>query len=287
MSVLISASKFHGYGNDFLIAPAEQLSGLDCAAFAKAICDPHFGVGADGCVLIYGRQDQAFFVRIFNQDGSETGMSGNGARCACAFMHQQRWTEACEVLIQTTSGPKIYTLIEERDQAWLYRSRMGEPRFASADVPFAVEPPRDSVRDFPVQVGDETLTVTALWVGNPQCVVFVSDRLNEETFLRWGAALERHRRFPERTNVSFVQVTGPNEISIQIYERGVGPTLSSGTGSCGAALASLLTGKVSSPVLVRTQTGAQTVEWRPGQEILLTGWAEYIGRIEFLWRHRD
>jgi diaminopimelate epimerase len=214
-------------------------------------------------------------------------MSGNGVRCVAAFLHHKNWTTSKELEIRTSSGRKIYTLVGTEELSWRYRSLMGEPVFLSSKIPFAVQPPAERVQDFPLDVRGETVRVTALWVGNPQCAVLVDELPEGDLFLRLGSALECHPMFPERTNVSFVKVEGPHEIRIRIYERGVGPTHSSGTGSCGAAVTSLIAGKVESPVEVTTATGTQTVEWTPGQEIVLTGSAALVGDVEFCWRTGD
>jgi diaminopimelate epimerase len=161
---------------------------------------------------------------------------------------------------------------------------MGEPLFEPRVIPFTPREPIERVRDYPVPVGEVMVSINALFVGNPQCVVFSDPLPEDEAFHRVGKALQTHPLFPEGTNVSFVSVEGPHEIRIRIYERGVGPTLSSGTGSCGAAVASLVAEKVTSPVRVRTETGVQEVAWTPGSEIVLTGWSELIAKVEFCWR---
>jgi diaminopimelate epimerase len=280
----IKAGKYHSYGNDFLVVPAEQIRPEEYSGFAGSVCDPHFGIGADGCIYLQSDEEGGFRARIFNRDGSEAGMSGNGIRCAAAFLHDLGLASRRDVEINTPSGRKVYSLLESADYAWTYRSLMGLPRFDSPAIPFDVEPAQDTVEDYPLEVGGQILRITALWVGNPQCAVLTTDLPDTAVFLKTGAALESHPRFPQRTNVSFVKVEARDHIRIVIFERGVGPTHSSGTGSCGAALAALLAGKVTSPVKVTTATGTQVVEWVPGHEIALTGTAHLIARTEFRWK---
>ncbi|HXK62533.1 MAG TPA: diaminopimelate epimerase [Acidobacteriota bacterium] len=282
---LIEACKFHGHGNDFLIVPAEQVPDSSQSAFARSICDPHFGIGADGCIFVSREDKGAFRAAIFNQDGSQTGMTGNGVRCVAAFLHYRELAKGQDLEIKTLSGRKIYTLLDRGELRWTYRSLMGEPSFAPSQIPFSAD--TDRIQDFPIDVRGEIIRITALWVGNPQCVVFVDELPEWRRFLELGEALEAHPLFPEKTNVSFAKVEGKNQVRILIYERGVGPTHSSGTGSCGAAVAAIAAGKVESPVEVKTQTGVQTVEWRPGHEIVLTGAAELIGEVKFAWRAGD
>jgi len=285
--LFINAPKYHSYGNAYFVVVADQIPAEELSQFTTDICDPRFGIGGDGCVFVAKTTHTLIKARIFNPDGSEAGMSGNGVRCAAAFLHHEGWIDGDSVEILTPSGRKVYTLLETDDLVWTYRSLMGAPAFDSRLVPFDCSPAQEVVQNFPIEAAGESLSITALSVGNPQCVVVV-DRLPErERFVRLGRALESHPCFPERTNVSFVSVTGPHEISVLLYERGVGPTHSSGTGSCGAAVAAILAGKVESPVTVRTETGAQTVEWGPGQEIALTGVSEFIGRIVYCWRQVD
>lgn len=282
----VIASKLHGYGNDFLVLDAGQVKPHDFVDFAKAICHPHFGIGADGCLFVspVDASRSVFAVRIFNQDGSETGMTGNGVRCVCAYLVREGLCESTEIKIQTSSGPKVYSLIEQDEERWKFRSLMGEPLFEPRMVPFVPPEPLERVSDYPVPVDDEMVPINALFVGNPQCVVFSDPLPGDEVFHRVGKALQTHPFFPEGTNVSFVAVESADEIRIRIYERGVGPTLSSGTGSCGAAVVALTAGKVTSPVKVRTETGVQEVAWTPGSEIVLTGWADFIARVDFRWR---
>jgi diaminopimelate epimerase len=285
--LFVNASKYHSYGNAYFVAPADQIPDDELDQFTSDICDPHFGIGGDGCVFIARTPDRLIKARIFNPDGSEAGMSGNGIRCAAACLHHDGWVEADEVEILTPSGRKVYSLLESGELTWTYRALMGAPAFDSRLVPFASPEPLELVQRHAIEAGGESLLITALSVGNPQCAVLVDELPERDRFLRLGAALESHPSFPERTNVSFVRVTGPHDVTVLLYERGVGPTHSSGTGSCGAAIAAILAGRVQSPVTVHTATGAQTVEWAPGQEVALTGTAEFIGRIVYCWRQDD
>ena len=280
----ISVEKYHSCGNDFLIIPAGEAAEADCALLARAICDRHTGLGADGCLLVTAQGPERCAVRIFNQDGSEAGMSGNGSRCACAFLHRNRHLEGERILLDTLSGEKSYNLLGEKEGVWRYRSAMGRPRFEPEAVPFKGAAGLKAVEGHFLEAAGTELAVTALWVGNPQCVVFVEEFPNEADFFRLGSGLEKHPSFPDRTNVSFVKIEGPRKIRIMIWERGVGPTRSSGTGSCGAAVAALRSERVSSPVEVDTEGGSQTVEWAPGEEIYLTGAAEFVARADYCWK---
>ncbi len=284
---MIKAEKYHSYGNDFLIVPPDQVQEEQYPALSEAICDRRVGVGADGCVFVGAPSGSVFSLRFLNRDGSEANMSGNGARCACAFLHHRSWSEDREIQIDTRSGAKTYRLIQSAHPGWTYRSALGMPELRPSAIPFCAPSDLDVVENYPLEIAGQTLRVTALNVGNPQCVVFV-DRLPEEGEA-WeiGTALGKHPRFPDRTNVSFVCVESPERLRIRIWERGVGPTHSSGTGCAGAAVAAIQTGKTRSPVEVLTTKGAQKVEWSPGKQIYLIGRSEFIARIQFQWSPID
>ncbi len=280
----IPCSKYHGYGNDFLVMAADVVAVADQPQLSRAICQPHFGVGADGCAFLSKRGPDRLSVRLFNRDGSEAGMSGNGVRCCCAYAHHRGLAQGELLVLETKAGPRSYQLIESGDLAWTYRSRMGKPSFDPRRIPCRAPSGLDSIRDHPLEVAGDTVRIRALWVGNPQCVAFVEDLLPPEKFRSWGAGLERHSFFPDRANVGFVRVDSEDHLTLRIWERGVGPTCSSGTGSCGAAVAAIDAGLARSPVTVETETGSQVVEWSSGEEIVLTGEAAFVADVEFCWR---
>ena len=281
--MLVEAAKYHSYGNDFLIVAAGP-GPADRAAFARAVCDPHFGVGGDGCVFLErSRKAEAFEFRIHNRDGGQAGMSGNGLRCAAAFLLHRKLAPGPAVLFRTASGEKTCELLRERRGRWLFASTLGSPSFEPREVPF-VAPETGGPEEWTLEAAGRPVLVRPLSVGNPQCVVLREELPGDGEFSELGPALESHPRFPERTNVSFVRLAAGGRLRILIWERGVGPTHSSGTGSCGAAVAAIRAGLVTSPVEVETATGVQTVEWKPGREIVLTGWADFIADVTFLWR---
>lgn len=278
----VYASKYQAYGNDFLVVTDDQVGRERARSLARSICDPHFGVGADGMVLLGIVPEGAYPLRIFNRDGSEAGMSGNGVRCAAACL-RHRDIASADVTFATPSGTKVYRLVSGSFPVWTYRSEMGEPGFSAVSVPFTACAPDSPVRGVLLQVGEREVTVSALSVGNPQCVVFCGELPPDEDFLAVGGALSVHPAFPEGTNVSFVTVRDTHTLAIRIWERGVGPTFSSGTGCCGAAVAALAEGRVKSPVEVLTETGSQQVDWKPGGPIVLTGEVRFVADIEYEW----
>ncbi|MDQ2900623.1 MAG: diaminopimelate epimerase [Acidobacteriota bacterium] len=242
--------KAHGAKNDFLITWA-----ADAAAdpeIARAICDRHTGVGADGWILV----DRSPSMRIFNSDGSEPEISGNGTRCAAAFLiYHGAFEEA--VSIRTGAGVKQLRLLDRKGMLFQFEMNMGSPRF---------EADRFSL---PLPTGP--LDVTLVNVGNPQCAVPVDNF--DWDWRETGAEIEKHPHFPNRTNVSFFRVVDAHTIDVRFYERGAGETLSSGTGSTAAVAAAIRRGLVKSPVRVLTP---DTLDLRWDEEIYLTGPAEIV-----------
>src|SRR5258708_890917 len=277
-------TKFHGYGNDYLVFEADQLAEAgDLAPFAKRVCNRHSGVAADGIAIVSeppavaGAQLNAdFSVRIFNPDGSEASMSGNGTRCAASYLFFHKLWINDQLRLQTRNGVKRYLLRERLgDGAFLFQSELGQPRFDSASIPMLTDEPLDQVIDYSLQVGNETLRVTALQMGNPNCCVFVYD-FDKIDWRRLGPLIENHPQFPERTNVIFVRVRDRGNIEERLWERGVGETESSGTCSCAAVIASVMNDLTDRRVNVHAPGGVLPIEWRDDGEVVLTGRSEVI-----------
>ena len=257
MTPAIAIVKGHAYGNDFLLVPEAAVQGRDLPALARAMCNRQEGIGADG-LMIYTFEASAARMRLFNADGSESEVSGNGVRCLAALAVRER-PGMNEVTVSTGAGLKVLTLAGSTGGAFTFRASMG--------------PPQD-IRTIQLEVAGETVKAVALSVGNPQCVI-LDDPLLESRFHTLGPAIERHPAFPDRTNVSFVRVESPHRIRILIWERGVGPTLASGTGACGAAVAAATYGGTAHDVEVISPGGTQRVEWLE-DGLYLTGWAKLV-----------
>jgi len=291
--------KFHGYGNDYLVFEAAQLgaagwrggferfdAGEPFLDFVRRVCDRHFGAGSDGVAVVEPAADDAqadFRLRIFNPDGGEAAMSGNGSRCAAAYLHHEGLWAADELRFSTRAGVKLYSLRGRTGTgSFRFEAEIGRPRFDSASVPMLTAEPLAEVRDYPLALPDgETVPVTALQMCNPNCCAFVDD-LERTDWRRLGRAIESHTAFPERTNVEFVRVLNRGHVEARVWERGVGETLSSGTGACAAAVASMIAGHTDRHVCVRMPGGLLEVLWREDGEVLLTGTAEAVYRGEWL-----
>jgi diaminopimelate epimerase len=277
--------KFHGFGNDYLVFEAESLSAISSLNdFARAICDRHYGAGADGITVVRPAEDEGadFVVRIFNADGSEAGLSGNGTRCTVAYLYYRNLWSSDELRLKTRAGVKLYRLRERiSDGHYWFESELGRPGFDSASIPMLTDEPRERVMDYPLNVEGENLRVTALSMGNPNCCIIVEDFADLD-WRRVGRALENHEQFPERTNVIFVRVIDRSNIEVRLWERGVGETLSSGTCSCAAAVASCINDETGRHVNVHTEGGLIEVLWREDGEVLMTGRADVVYSGEWI-----
>jgi diaminopimelate epimerase len=277
-------TKFQGFGNDYLVFEAEQLVAVkDLGEFARRICNRHYGAGGDGIAIASraGTDEADFAVRIFNPDGSEAGMSGNGTRCAAAYLFFHGLWSNDLLRLQTRNGIKRYHLLERHaDGSFCFRSELGQPRFDAASIPMRTDGPLERVIDYPLAVDGRTLKVTALEMGNPNCCIFVDD-FDEVDWRRLGPLVENHPQFPERTNVIFIRVRNRGEIEERIWERGVGETESSGTCSCAAVVASVINGRCDRKIDVHAPGGVLPIEWRDDNEVVLTGSAGIVYTGEF------
>ena len=277
----MSALKFtktQGMGNDFLIISVEDVAALrNASELARELCQRNYGAGADGIVFITRARhsDADFATRIFNADGSEAGVSGNGTRCAAAFIYySELWNEPT-VRIATAAGIKHGTLVSRNGSQFDFAFDMGKPVLSNQSVPMTITPPMERVVGYPLHLGGDILEVTCLSMGNPQCIIFVND-LNGVKLEELGPLIENHPVFPDRVNVEFVRVISREEIEIRIWERGAGHTLSSGTGSCASVIASNLNGFTTRSVGVCTEGGKLRVEWNDDDRVLLTAAAEIV-----------
>src|SRR5262245_22282317 len=278
-------TKFQGYGNDYLVFESNQLADItDYGLLARSICNRHYGAGADGIAIVSQSPDSGsdFDVRIFNPDGSEAGMSGNGTRCAASYLYfHRRWSQEV-VRLRTRNGTKRYYILGQPEPgAFLFRSELGRPRFDTESIPMTTDAPLNQVMNYPLIVDGVTLKVTALQMGNPNCVVFVDDFAAVD-WRRLGPLMENHSQFPERTNVIFVRPVDRRNIEERIWERGVGETESSGTCSCAAVVASVINDKTDRVVDVHAPGGLISIEWRDDDEVVLTGRAEVVYNGEWL-----
>jgi diaminopimelate epimerase len=256
--------KAHAFGNDFLLVDAERArEWTDVAVVARRLCDRHRGIGGDGLMLLTPTASGAE-TRLFNADGSVAEVSGNGVRCAAAWIaHDRAIAPGASVVIGTAAGPKRLELLERHQLRSTFKAEMGPP---------------EDLRTETISVAGQRVQAIVLRVGNPQCVLLgpaTEDRLHG-----LAAPLAVHPFFPHGTNVELAEIESPDRVRILIWERGVGPTEASGTGACAAAVAAAFAGGANRSTEVVSPGGAQWVEWTD-HTIWLTGWAELVARIDW------
>jgi diaminopimelate epimerase len=263
---LIPFVKAHACGNDFLIVETKSVAEHDQRDLAVRLCARNSGVGADGVEYLEWTGERSGRIRLFNADGSIAEISGNGTRCAAAWMAHEKQAGAGDVFaIETDAGRRECHIVESGEHHFKIATSMGVPQ----------------VSERVVKLSDGTaITGAAVSIGNPHFVIFVEDDSFSVANLSWesvGREICFHADFPQQTNVEFVRVVNPREIEIRIFERGVGPTTSSGTGTCASSASAISLGRVSAELLVAALGGSQLVNWpEPAAEMILTGPAELI-----------
>ncbi len=261
----IKFCKFHGFGNDYIVFEADDLRGIEnLGEFAKRVCHRNTGIGGDG-IAVLEKSSADFSCRIFNPDGSEAGFSGNGTRCAAAYLYHSRIWASETLKLETKSGIKTYELLENNGSSFRFLAKLGTPK---------------SITSFELTLTDGAMPIISLDVGNPVAVIFVKD-FAELDWRKIGAEIEGHPRFPERTNVVFVKVLDESNIEIRIWERGAGETSSSGTCSIAAAVASVFSQKTGRDISVHAAGGTTEAVWRDDGEMTITGRADLAFRGEW------
>jgi diaminopimelate epimerase len=271
-------AKAHALGNDFLVIDRREGDEYSkIGDFARRVCDRHTGIGADGLLLIFIKDKAKGLVdfRIFNADGSEAEVSGNGLRCATAFLFHQKKVDPEKIHFSTPAGDLECKLIEQKNNLFQIRLDMGKPRLASREIPFDDGVFHEKIIDYPLIINRRIYPITVVSMGNPHCSVFVESFPARIEWHQTGSEIESHPFFPNRTNVEFIRVLSRDEIEVLFWERGVGETLSSGSGSGAAAVASILKNLTDKRVKVRTSMGTVTVEWQ-NEKIYQSGPAEVI-----------
>lgn len=258
---MVPFTKASACGNDFLIIDGIHAA-TDLHEFSRRICNRHNGVGADGVEWLYPAQGADARIRLINADGSEAEISGNGTRCVAAYLVSQG--HKGRLAISTGAGVKHCELVAREDHSFEFEMDMGEPEVGND---FSINLAGGAVRGLPVSMG------------NPHFVVFVQEF--SPAWAAEGAEIGRRQEFKQGVNVEYVRIKNQSEIDVRFYERGVGETQSSGTGSCAAAVASIASGRVKSPVKVHAPGGTQVVRW-PGDKVFLRGPAQLVCRGEFL-----
>ncbi len=251
--------KMHGAGNDYVYVDCfSQPQPENPARVAKLVSDRHFGIGSDGLILICPSQVADVRMRMFNADGSEAQMCGNGIRCVAKYVYDHGLCRQEQIRVETGAG--VLTLqvqVGEDGKVARVRVDMGPPRLQAQQIPTTL--PGDPVVHAPLKVEDRTFEVTCVSMGNPHCVIFVP-QITDELVHHWGPKIEHHEAFPQRVNVEFVEVLSPDRVRVRVWERGTGETLACGTGACAVCVAGVLT----------QRTHRDLVALLPGGELLLS-----------------
>lgn len=263
--------KMHGLGNDFLLLTPEMLEGVELSpSLVCAMCDRHFGVGADGVIEVLPSRVADVRMRIWNADGSEAEMCGNGVRCLAKFVFERGMVSKKAFQVETKSGIVTPQVTVEAKRVTSVLVDMGEPHFRPSEVPVNLE--GEEALDVPVVVEDKVFSVNAVSLGNPHAVIF--EIPGDWEF--YGSKIEHHPLFPKRTNVEFVEIMTPTEVTVKVWERGVGPTLACGTGACAVVAAGAKRGFLGRDVFVYLPGGTLRIFWKEDNHLYLEGPAQEV-----------
>ncbi len=262
-------TKMHGCGNDYVYVNLFEEQIENPAKVSIAVSDRHFGIGSDGLITIGASEIADFRMRIYNADGSEAEMCGNGIRCVAKYVYDHKLTDKTEITVETGAGVKTLQLTVEDDKVTLVRVDMGEPILTPDEIPVVAD--GDRVVDEPIVVDDKEWRMTCVSMGNPHAVVFVDDVTHFE-LEKYGPLFENHVRFPKRTNTEFVQIISRNEAIMRVWERGSAETWACGTGTCATVMACILNGLTDNDVLVHLRGGDLRIVYdEKSNHVFMTG----------------
>ncbi len=275
--------KMHGAGNDYIYVDCFRQKIEDPEKLATEVSDRNFGIGGDGLILIEPSKKADVKMRMFNADGSEAEMCGNGVRCVAKYAFDHGLVDRTEIVIETGAGNLPLTMYpNERELIDKVRVNMGRPRLSREDLPM-VGPASERVINMPLEVLDKTFKITCVSMGNPHCVIYVDD-LDNFQVKKYGYAIENHELFPKRINVEFVEIVSPNEVRQRTWERGAGETLACGTGASAVTVAGVLTGRTEGNLLNHLLGGDLEMEWDGENEVFMTGPAAEVFIGEYIPR---
>lgn len=280
---MIKFTKMHGLGNDYVYIDTTSKTGQkieDASALAKFVSDRHFGIGSDGLILICDSELADFKMRMFNYDGSEAEMCGNGIRCVGKFVYDKGLTQKEEVTIETLAGIKILKLNIENGKVSTVRVDMGEPILDPEKIPVISE--EDIVKNLKITALDKEFKFTCVSMGNPHAITIV-DNVKEFNLEKYGPVLECDKHFPKRANIEFIELVDKNKIKMRVWERGAGETLACGTGACASTVACNINGYIEKQTTVELLGGDLQIEWKDDNHIYMTGPATTVfeGCIEY------
>jgi diaminopimelate epimerase len=272
--------KMHGAGNDYVYIDGFSTPVADPAALAVAVSDRHFGIGSDGLILILPSNIADVRMRMFNSDGSEAEMCGNGVRCVAKYAYDHGLVKGREITVETGAGVKALQLFTNAaDKVERVRVNMGPPRLSRGEIPMT-GPAADTVVNEALTILDRTFAITCVSMGNPHCVIFV-DGVTDFPVEKYGPLIENHPLFPRRTNVEFVEVVSRREVRQRTWERGAGETLACGTGASAVVVAGVLTGRTERVLRNVLLGGPLEMEWVENGPVFMTGPAVQVFAGEY------
>ena len=262
-------TKMHGIGNDYVYVDCLHERVADPGRAARIVSDRHFGIGSDGLILICPSEDADFRMEMYNADGSQGAMCGNGIRCVGKYVYDHGLTDREQIRIETKSGIKTLDMTVQDGKVSQVKVAMGAPILKASQIPIRTK--REQAIDMPMEVNGREYRITGVSMGNPHAVVYVDDVAGFD-IEKWGPGFEKHPLFPDRINTEFCKVTDPQTIQMRVWERGAGETMACGTGACAAAVSSILNGYTKEQVTVRLLGGDLTIFWdREEDQVYMTG----------------
>ena len=267
--------KMHGLGNDYVYMDAINQIIKDRNELAKKVSDRHFGIGSDGLILICKSNIADFRMQMFNSDGTEAEMCGNGIRCVGKFVYDNGFTNKKNLTIETLAGIKKLELITKKEKVEAVKVDMGEPILEPEKIPVISK--ENPVKNLNLNLLDRNFKFTCISMGNPHAITFIDENVNEFDVEKYGRLVEINEVFPKKTNVEFINIINKNKIKMRVWERGAGETLACGTGACASAVAAIINGYTDRNIIVELLGGTLEIEWNKNDNhIYMTGPAKIV-----------
>ena len=267
---MLKFTKMHGLGNDYVYMDAINQNIENRTELAKFVSDRHFGIGSDGLILIYPSKIADFKMQMFNSDGSEAEMCGNGIRCVGKFVYDNGLTDKTTISIETLAGIKILEMKEENGKIKLAKVDMGEPILDPERIPVITQ--ENPVKNLILKAEDREFKFSCVSMGNPHAITFIKEDVNNFDICKYGRILEIDKAFPNKANIEFVNIIDDKNLKMRVWERGAGETLACGTGACAVAVSAMLNNYTQRKVTVKLLGGDLEIEWNnENNHVYMTG----------------
>lgn len=279
---MLQFTKMHGLGNDYVYMDAINQKIENRSELAKFVSDRHFGIGSDGLILICPSEKADFKMQMFNQDGSEAEMCGNGIRCVGKFVYDKGLTKKETITVETLAGIKTLVMTAKNGKIETARVDMGEPILEPEKIPVISN--ENPVKNLKLEVENKDFTFTCVSMGNPHAVTFIKEDVNKFDICKYGAKLEVNKAFPKKANIEFINVIDDKTLNMRVWERGAGETLACGTGACAVTVSAILNGYTKRAITVHLLGGDLKIEWNKNDNhVYMTGPATTVfeGKIDW------